>query len=69
MIRFSLNHPRIIGLLLSLLISTALLGAITTRFQQVATHGPCLVELPPVVVVGKKSSLTAQLPADSHGKL
>ena len=69
MFRFSQNHPKIIGLLLSLIISTALLGSITTRFQQVAAHSPCLIELPTVVVVGKKSSLTAQIPTDSHGKL
>ena len=69
MIRFALNHPKIIGLLLSLCISSVLLGSITTSFQQVAAHGPCLIELPPVLVVGKKPSLTAQLPADSQGKL
>ncbi len=69
MIRFAQNHPRIIGLLLAVTISTALLGSITYSFQQVAAHSPCLIELPPVVVVGKKPSLTAQLPADSQGKL
>ena len=69
MFRFSQNHPKIIGLLLSLIISTALLGSITTRFQQVAAQSPCLIELPTVVVVGKRSSLTAQIPTDSHGKL
>lgn len=69
MIRFAQKHPRIISLLLAVAISTALLGSITASFHQVAAHSPCLVDLPTVVVVGKKPSLTAQLPADSQGKL